>query len=78
MIRIKALINRPFVHCMTAYSALDLSADKVVSELGISHVPKGRRLFGILTVLENGNLVLQGPSEKLIDDPEIKSSHLGG
>ncbi|MEW5869982.1 MAG: ABC transporter ATP-binding protein [Chloroflexota bacterium] len=29
------------------------SADKVVSELGISHVPEGRRLFGNLTVLEN-------------------------
>jgi branched-chain amino acid transport system ATP-binding protein len=29
------------------------SADKIVSELGISHVPEGRRLFGNLTVLEN-------------------------
>jgi branched-chain amino acid transport system ATP-binding protein len=29
------------------------SADKVVSQLGISHVPEGRRLFGNLTVLEN-------------------------
>ena len=29
------------------------SADKVVSELGISHVPEGRRLFGNLTVKEN-------------------------
>jgi branched-chain amino acid transport system ATP-binding protein len=28
-------------------------ADKVVSELGISHVPEGRRLFDNLTVLEN-------------------------
>jgi branched-chain amino acid transport system ATP-binding protein len=27
--------------------------DKVVSQLGISHVPEGRRLFGNLTVLEN-------------------------
>jgi len=27
--------------------------DKVVSELGISHVPEGRRLFGNLTVMEN-------------------------
>ena len=63
---------------MTAYSALDLSADKVFSELGISHVPDGRRLFGNLTVLENGNLVLQGPSERLIDDPEIKRAYLGG
>lgn len=32
---------------------LDYAADKVVSELGISHVPEGRRLFGNLTVLEN-------------------------
>jgi len=27
--------------------------DKVVSELGISHVPEGRRIFGNLTVMEN-------------------------
>jgi branched-chain amino acid transport system ATP-binding protein len=27
--------------------------DKVASELGITHVPEGRRLFGNLTVLEN-------------------------
>jgi len=32
---------------------LKYSADKVVSQLGISHVPEGRRLFGNLTVLEN-------------------------
>jgi branched-chain amino acid transport system ATP-binding protein len=32
---------------------LQYSADKVVSQLGISHVPEGRRLFGNLTVLEN-------------------------
>jgi len=32
---------------------LDYSADKVVSELGITHVPEGRRLFGNLTVMEN-------------------------
>jgi len=38
------------------YRGMDLlkySADKVVSKLGISHVPEGRRLFGNLTVLEN-------------------------
>mgnify|MGYP000577793731 CR=1 FL=1 len=38
------------------YNGLDLlkyPADKVVSELGISHVPEGRRLFGNLTVMEN-------------------------
>jgi branched-chain amino acid transport system ATP-binding protein len=32
---------------------LDYSADRVVSELGISHVPEGRRLFDNLTVTEN-------------------------
>ncbi|MFN2148909.1 MAG: ABC transporter ATP-binding protein [Anaerolineales bacterium] len=32
---------------------LDYSADKVVTELGISHVPEGRRLFENLTVNEN-------------------------
>lgn len=32
---------------------LDYPADKVVSKLGISHVPEGRRLFGNLTVMEN-------------------------
>jgi branched-chain amino acid transport system ATP-binding protein len=32
---------------------LQYPADKVVSELGISHVPEGRRLFDNLTVLEN-------------------------
>jgi branched-chain amino acid transport system ATP-binding protein len=32
---------------------LKFPADKVVSELGMSHVPEGRRLFGNLTVLEN-------------------------
>ena len=32
---------------------LEYSADKVVSELGITHVPEGRRLFGNLTVMEN-------------------------
>jgi branched-chain amino acid transport system ATP-binding protein len=32
---------------------LKFSADRVVSELGISHVPEGRRLFGNMTILEN-------------------------
>jgi branched-chain amino acid transport system ATP-binding protein len=32
---------------------LDYPADKVVSDLGISHVPEGRRLFDNLTVMEN-------------------------
>jgi branched-chain amino acid transport system ATP-binding protein len=32
---------------------LEYNADKVVSELGISHAPEGRRLFGNLSVMEN-------------------------
>lgn len=32
---------------------LEFNADQVVSQLGISHVPEGRRLFGNLTVMEN-------------------------
>jgi branched-chain amino acid transport system ATP-binding protein len=32
---------------------LKYPADRVVSELGISHVPEGRRLFDNLTVMEN-------------------------
>ena len=38
------------------YKSQDLlkyPADRVVSELGICHVPEGRRLFGNLTVMEN-------------------------
>jgi branched-chain amino acid transport system ATP-binding protein len=29
-------------------------------------------------VLENGNLVLEGPSEELLADPEVKKAYLGG
>ncbi len=32
---------------------LTYTADKIVSELGITHVPEGRRLFGNLTIQEN-------------------------
>lgn len=32
---------------------LDYPADRIVSQLGISHVPEGRRLFDNLTVMEN-------------------------
>jgi branched-chain amino acid transport system ATP-binding protein len=35
------------------HDLLAYPADKVVSQLGISHVPEGRRLFGNLSVLEN-------------------------
>ena len=38
--------------------------DKVVSELGISHVPEGRRLFGNLTVLENLRLAAFARKDK--------------
>ena len=47
------------------YSGKDLQkypADKVVSQLGISHVPEGRRLFENLTVMEN--LLLAGFARK--------------
>jgi branched-chain amino acid transport system ATP-binding protein len=35
------------------HDLLEYPADKVVSKLGISHVPEGRRLFENLTVMEN-------------------------
>ena len=35
------------------HDLLKYSPEKVVSELGITHVPEGRRLFGNLSVLEN-------------------------
>jgi len=38
--------------------------EKVVSELGISHVPEGRRLFGNLTVLENLKLAAFARKDK--------------
>ena len=47
-------------------------ADQVVSKLGISHVPEGRRLFGNLTVMEN--LKLATYSRK---DPDKISSDVG-
>ena len=43
---------------------LDYSADKVVSQLGISHVPEGRRLFGNLTVMENMKLATFARKDK--------------
>lgn len=50
---------------------LDYSADRIVSELGITHVPEGRRLFGNLTVMEN--LQLACFARKDID--RIKKDH---
>jgi branched-chain amino acid transport system ATP-binding protein len=37
----------------SGHDLLRYPADRVVSELGISHVPEGRRLFANLTVMEN-------------------------
>ncbi|MFH1981045.1 MAG: ABC transporter ATP-binding protein [Pseudomonadota bacterium] len=42
--------------CRMTYNGADLlqyTPDRIVSELGITHVPEGRRLFGNLTVMEN-------------------------
>jgi branched-chain amino acid transport system ATP-binding protein len=43
---------------------LKFPADKVVSQLGISHVPEGRRLFGNLTVMENLELATFARKDK--------------
>jgi len=43
---------------------LEYSADKVVSQLGISHVPEGRRLFENLTVTENLKLATFARKDK--------------
>ncbi len=43
---------------------LKYQPDKVVSVLGISHVPEGRRLFGNLTVLENMQLAAFARKDK--------------
>ncbi len=43
---------------------LKYPAHKVVRQLGISHVPEGRRLFGNLTVMENLILATYGRKDK--------------
>jgi len=43
---------------------LHFPPDKVVSQLGISHVPEGRRLFGNLTVTENLELATFARKDK--------------
>ena len=48
---------------------LDFPPEKVVSELGISHAPEGRRLFDNLTVKENLHLATFARK----DGPEIKN-----
>ncbi len=51
---------------------LDYPADKIVSELGISHVPEGRRLFGNLTVMENLKLATFSRKDKQIIDQDVE------
>jgi branched-chain amino acid transport system ATP-binding protein len=49
------------------YEGKDLSKyspEKVVSELGISHVPEGRHIFGNLTVMENLELATYARKDK--------------
>ena len=48
---------------------LDYPPEKVVSQLGISHVPEGRRLFDNLTVMENLHLATYARK----DGPQIKN-----
>jgi branched-chain amino acid transport system ATP-binding protein len=51
---------------------LEFNADQVVSQLGISHAPEGRRLFGNLTVAENLRLAAYARKDgnKIIQDIE--------
>lgn len=51
---------------------LDYPADKIVSELGISHVPEGRRLFGNLTVMENLKLATFSRKDNQIVDQDVE------
>ncbi|MDJ0785091.1 MAG: ABC transporter ATP-binding protein [Desulfosarcinaceae bacterium] len=46
--------------------------EKVVSQLGISHVPEGRRLFGNLTVMENLRLATFARRDKAQIEEDIK------
>ena len=46
------------------HNLLEFAADKVVSKLGISHVPEGRRLFENLTVTENLKLATFARKDK--------------
>jgi branched-chain amino acid transport system ATP-binding protein len=50
---------------------LKYQADKVVSQLGISHVPEGRRLFGNLTVMENLKLATFARKDRNEIDQDI-------
>jgi branched-chain amino acid transport system ATP-binding protein len=46
------------------HNLLDYAPDKVVSQLGISHVPEGRRLFENLTITENLKLATFARKDK--------------
>ena len=43
---------------------LNYPPEKIVTQLGISHAPEGRRLFGNLTVMENLSLAAFGRKDK--------------
>jgi len=51
---------------------LDYPADKVVSRLGISHVPEGRRLFDNLSVMENLLLATFARRDKEAVEDDLK------
>ena len=51
---------------------LQYPADKVVSKLGISHVPEGRRLFGNLTIMENLRLATFARKDKEKIEEDLK------
>ena len=51
---------------------LKYPADKIVSDLGISHVPEGRRLFGNMTVLENLQLATYARKKGAAVEKDLK------
>ena len=51
---------------------MEFAADKVVSKLGISHVPEGRRFFENLTVIENLKLATFARKDKDQIQQDIK------
>ena len=50
---------------------LKYPADQVVSRLGISHVPEGRRLFGNLTIMENLKLATFARKDSKIIEQDL-------
>ncbi len=57
-------VERGSVMTCMGKDLLRFQPEKVVSRLGISHVPEGRRLFGNLTVLENLRLAAFARKDK--------------